>query len=77
MKSNAYVPESRNEGGRVAAPTSFSIFDSYDMKSSRFKVGHGILTGFKNGKALKMGCLVFQLFYELKLKASKLKILAF
>ena len=46
MKSNACVPEGRNEGGRVAAPTSFSIFDSYDMKSLRFKFGHGIITGF-------------------------------
>ena len=46
MKSNAYVPEGRNEEGRVAAPTSFSIFDSYEMKSLRFKVGHAIFTGF-------------------------------
>ena len=29
----AYVPEGRIEGGRVATPTSFLIFDSYDMKS--------------------------------------------
>ena len=28
-----YVPEGRNEGGRVATPTSFSILDSYNMKS--------------------------------------------
>jgi hypothetical protein len=33
MKYNAYVSESRNEGRRVATPTNFSIFDSYDMKS--------------------------------------------
>ena len=33
MKENANVPEGRNEGGRVATPTSFLIFDSYDMKS--------------------------------------------
>jgi hypothetical protein len=26
-------PEGRNEGGRVTTPTSFSIFDFYDMKS--------------------------------------------
>ena len=35
------------EGGRVATPTSFSIFDSYDMKSLRFKFVHDIFTGFK------------------------------
>ena len=34
-EENAYVPEGRNEGGRVATPTNFSIFDSYDMKSLR------------------------------------------
>ena len=28
MKKNAYVPEGRNEGRRVATPTSFSIIDS-------------------------------------------------
>ena len=28
-----YVPEGRNEGGRVATPTSFSMLDFYDMKS--------------------------------------------
>ena len=27
------VPEDGNEEGRVATPTSISIFDSYDMKS--------------------------------------------
>ena len=32
MKLNAYVPEGRNERRRVATPTNFSIFDSYDMK---------------------------------------------
>ena len=26
-KQNAYVPESRNEEGRVVTPTSYSIFD--------------------------------------------------
>ena len=31
-EENAYVPEGRNEGGRVATPTNFSIFDCYDMK---------------------------------------------
>ena len=33
MKQNAYVTEGRNEEGRFATPTSFSIYDSYDMKS--------------------------------------------
>ena len=35
------------EWGRVATPTSFSIFDSHDMKSLWFKFGHDIFTGFK------------------------------
>jgi hypothetical protein len=39
MKYYAYVPEGRNGRGRVATPTSFSIFDSYDMKSLRFRFG--------------------------------------
>jgi hypothetical protein len=47
MKQNAYVPEGRNERGRVATPTSFSIFDSYDMKSLQSTFGHGIFTCFK------------------------------
>ena len=33
MKQNAYVPEGGNEEGRVASPTSISIFDFNDMKS--------------------------------------------
>ena len=41
----AYVPEGRIEGGRVATPTSFLIFDSYDMKSLPGKFD--IFTGFK------------------------------
>ena len=49
-----------SEGGRVATPTSFSIFDSYDMKTLRFRLGHENFT-------------CFQLFYEMKLKTSKLK----
>ena len=35
------------EGERVATPTSFSIFDFYDMKSLWFKFGHDIFAGFK------------------------------
>ena len=33
MMQNAYVPDGRIEQVRVVTPTSFSIFDSYDMKS--------------------------------------------
>ena len=39
--------EGRNEGGRVATLNSFSIFDSYDMKSLWFEFGYDIFTGFK------------------------------
>ena len=69
MKYNAYVPEGRNEGGRVATPTRFSIFDSYkaldsyDMKCLWFEFGHNIW--IQNGKSLKVGMPVFQLFYEM------------
>ena len=35
------------EGGWVAVPTSFSIFDSYDMKCLLYKFGYIIITGFK------------------------------
>ena len=34
-------------GGQVATPTSFSMFDSYDMKSLWFRFGHDILIDFK------------------------------
>ena len=47
MEKNAYVPEGRNEWGKGVFPTSISIFDSYDMKSLGFKLGHDIFTGFK------------------------------
>ena len=46
MKENAYVPEGGNGEGRVATPTSISIFDFYDMKSLSF-FGHDIFTVFK------------------------------
>ena len=36
-----------NEEGRFATPTSFSMFDSYDMKSLWFKFGHDIFTDYK------------------------------
>ena len=38
MKYNAYVREGRNEGGRVATPTSFSIFDFDDMKTEELVI---------------------------------------
>ena len=57
---NAYDQEARNEEERVATPTSFSIFDFYDMKTLQFRFDHEIFT-------------CFQLFYEMKLKTSKLK----
>ena len=34
-----YVPEGRNERGRVATPTSFSIFDSHNMKLGATRLG--------------------------------------
>ena len=36
-ESNAYVPGGGNEIGRGATPTSISIFDSYDIKTSGFE----------------------------------------
>ena len=33
MMKNAYVPEGRKKRGRVATPTSFSIINSYNIKS--------------------------------------------
>ena len=39
--------EGRNEGGSVATPISFSIFDFFDMKSLWFKFGYDIFAGFK------------------------------
>ena len=47
MKYNVYVLEGGNKGGRVATPTSFSVFDSFDMKTLWFQFGHDILTDFK------------------------------
>ena len=44
---NAYVLEGWNEGGREATPTSFSIFDLYDIKALLFEFGNDIFTGFK------------------------------
>ena len=44
---NGSFPEGRNEGGRVATPTSFSMFDSSDMKNLWFKFGPDIFNGFK------------------------------
>ena len=47
INQNAYVPEDGNEEGRVATPTSISIFDICDMKTLWFKYGHYIFAGFK------------------------------
>jgi hypothetical protein len=41
------VPEGRNERGRVATLISFSIFDSYDMKSLLLKFDYDIFSGFQ------------------------------
>ena len=45
----------------------YSIFGSYD------KFGYDIFAGFK----IAVGMTVFQLFYEMKLKTSEFKVLAF
>ena len=42
--------EGGNDGGRGAIPTSFSIFDSYDKNSLRFRFGQDIFAGFKMPK---------------------------
>ena len=55
------------KGGRVATPTSFSIFDSFDMKS---------LASFEMARP-KVGMPVVWLFYEMNFKTSKLKALHF
>jgi hypothetical protein len=47
MFQRAGMREGGREGGRVATPTSFTMFDSYDMKSLQFRFGHGIFTGLK------------------------------
>ena len=60
-----YVPEGRNEWGRVAIPTSFSMFDSYDMKCLWFKFGYNIFTGLKmvGPYPLKVGMPVFLSYF--------------
>ena len=70
-----YVLEGRNEGGRVASHTSVSKFDSYDKNSLPFRFDHGIFTDLWQG--LKIGMPIFQLFYEIKLKTYKFKVLSF
>jgi hypothetical protein len=59
------MPEDRNEKERVATLTSFSILDSYDMKSLLLKFDHDIFSGFKMA-SLTVGTPIFQLFYEMK-----------
>ena len=62
----SYVPEGRNERRSVATPTNFPlIFDSYDYS------GYDVFTGFK------VEMTIFQSFYEMKLKTSMFKVLAF
>ena len=63
-----YEVKCLNEGGRVATPTRFSIFDSYVMKSYLHWIQNAVL---------KFGMLVFQVSYEMKLKTSKFQVLAF
>ena len=41
------------EGGSVATPTSFSVFDSYDMKILWFKFVHGFTAILKAKKYSK------------------------
>jgi hypothetical protein len=54
------------EGGRVATPTSFSIFDSYDMKSLWFKFGHWISLLASNWQDFKLRGLQFYFIKQLK-----------
>ena len=50
------------ERGRVATPTSFSIFDYCGMKTLRFKFVHDML---QNGKSLKLECQFFCHFIKI------------
>ena len=60
--------EGRNKRGRVATPNSFSIFDSFDMKSM------GMVSSLASKwEGLNVGVPVFQLFYEIELKTFKIK----
>ena len=46
-KISFLVHESHFSVGRVATPTSFAKFDSYDIKSLGCKFGNDIFAGFK------------------------------
>ena len=59
-----------------ATPTSISIFDSYYMKTLWFKIVM-ISSLASKWQVLKVGMPIFQPLYEVKLKASKFKVLAF
>ena len=59
------MPKFQRAGMRVAIPTTFLIFDSYDMKSLWSRFGCNIFTGFKTASPF------FKSFYELKLKTLK------
>ena len=64
------------EGGRRATPTSISIFDSYGMKTFFYNlVIISLLASKCQGFNVEMS--VFQPFYEMKLKISNFKVLAF
>ena len=67
------VPHCRNGSCRyVRAPTSFSIFDSYDMKSLWFRLVMISSLALK-WPVFKVEITIFWLFYEMKLKISKIK----
>ena len=57
-----YVQEGKNERGRVATSTSFSIFDSYDMKSLWFISLVMVSSLASNANTLKLGCPFFSHF---------------
>ena len=60
------MPMGRNEGGRVATPTSFSISDSFDMKILWFKFHCDIFTFLKMPR---LWGLQFHLMKQLKKQA--------
>ena len=76
MNQNAYVPVGKNEGGGRATRTSISIFDSYVMRPCDLNL---VMISALASKCqdFKFGMPVFQPFYEMKLKTSKFKVLAF
>jgi hypothetical protein len=61
FNQNAYVPESRNERGRVATFTSFLIFDSNDMESLLLKL-HTVILSDQTLKKWALSSFAFQPF---------------